>query len=284
MMKVSTIILTYNSASVIEQTILSCLKISSEIFIVDSYSSDDTLEICKKYTDKIYQRAFKNYSDQRNWAMRELQISGDYELHLDADERLSERLAAEITLEVLDKRDPVFDGFLIPRMVYFMNKRIKHGGYYPIYHMRLFKRGKGRVESRRYDQHFVVRGKIKRLKGYLIDFHAMSLEEWTTRHNKWSSEEAIEIVSPTIGAIKGHMFGNAIERRRYLREVFNKMPPFIAPFLLFVYRYFLRLGFLDGREGLIYCFLQTLWYRFLIDAKIYEKLNIQGVSQHTKNN
>mgnify|MGYP000520397153 CR=1 FL=1 len=267
---ISVIILTYNEEKNIEECLKSVYGFCEEIFIVDSYSTDRTLEIAKKYTDKIYQHEFEDYSSQRNWALNNLPIKTEWILNLDADHRVTKELIDELKKIFSRKIDDDVKGFLISRRTIFMGKWIKHGLHYPVYHAILFRKGFGRCEKRLYDQHFVVNGKLKKLKGDIIDIVADSIDKFISKHIKWAYLEAKEQISGKSSDIKPSLFGNPIQRRRFFRELYNKMPLFIRPFLYFIYRYFFRLGFLDGIEGLIFHFLHGLWYRFIVDVKIYE--------------
>lgn len=270
---ISVIILTYNEEKNIEKCLKSIFGWVSEIIIVDSYSTDKTIEIAKKYTDKIYQHSFENYGKQRNWAQEVLPIKHEWILHIDADERVTPELVEEIKNILKDVPQNV-NGFLIKERTFFMGRWIKHGGHYPVYHLRLFRMKKGRCEDRKYDQHFICEGKIFKLRNDILDENNINISEWINRHNRWSSaevEELLQISSENTNKIKVKYFGTPIERRRWMRaKVYNHFPLFIRAFLYFFYRYFLRLGFLDGKEGLIFHFLQGFWYKFLIDAKIYE--------------
>jgi len=270
MNNISAIILTFNSESTLAETLEKASQISDDIHIVDSFSTDCTLEIAKRFSVNIIQHEFKNYSDQRNWAIDNLPIKHPWELHLDSDEKMSDELVYEIKSLQLSTSD--VDGYFIPRFVRFMGRIIRHGGMSPTWHMRLFRHGKGRCESRKYDQHFYVNGKTKQLRHAMIDDNRMSLEEWIARHNRWASAEVEEInkkSNPMV--ISGKLGGNPIERKRFFKEGYYSLPLFIRPFLLFIYRYFFRLGLLDGKEGLVFFVLQTFWFRFLVDAKIFEK-------------
>jgi hypothetical protein len=143
---------------------------------------------------------------------------------------------------------------------------------YPIWHLRLFRRGKGRCEDRRYDQHFYVAGRTARLTQPMIDDIRMSLGEWTLRHARWAKAEVDEQLAPSAGAvIAGKVGSDPVQQKRALRGAYNRAPLFLRAFGLFFYRYVLRLGFLDGRRGLIFFVLQTFWFRFLIDAELYER-------------
>lgn len=271
MISISVIILTFNSEETIAATVQSACRISDDVHIVDSFSTDNTLKIAQSYGANIVQHEFENYGKQRNWAIDTLSLKYDWQLHLDADERLSDGLAEELNSLRSSFPDNIV-GYYIPRLVHFLGRPIRHGGMFPIWHMRLFRNGAGRCECRRYDQHFYVNGTTSRLTQPMIDDHRMSLTEWIARHNRWADAEADELLgSGKEGAIRGRMQGNPVERKRALRGFYYHMPLFIRPFLLFLYRYVFRLGFLDGREGLIFFVLQTFWFRFLVDAKLFEK-------------
>jgi glycosyltransferase involved in cell wall biosynthesis len=267
---ITVIILTYNEEKNIEECLKSIHGFFEEIFIVDSFSTDKTIEIAKKYTDKIYQHKFEDYSSQRNWALNNLPIRTEWVLNLDADHRVTKGLIDELK-EIFSKGlEKNFNGFLISRKTIFMGKWIKYGGHYPVYHAILFRKNSGRCEKRLYDQHFVVNGKLKKLKGDVIDIVADSIDKFISKHIKWAYLEAKEQMIKREKDIKPSLFGNPIQKRRFFREIYNKFPLFIRPFLYFIYRYFLRFGFLDGIEGLIFHFLHALWYRFIVDVKIYE--------------
>jgi glycosyltransferase involved in cell wall biosynthesis len=273
----SVIILTYNEEKNIEECLKSVYGWVDDILVVDSYSTDKTLEIARKYTDKIYQHPFENYARQRNWAQDNLPIKNEWAFHLDADERITPELSEELKRVFSNSIDDV-DGFLVSRRTVFMGRWIKHGGHYPAYHLRIFRKNLGRCEDRLYDQHFYVKGKIKTLKGDIIDTITSDLDRWISCHTRWATLEAHEVMNRNrdygIGdkgyVIKADRKGNPVEQRRWLRERYYRLPLFIRPFLYFIYRYFFRFGFLDGKEGLIFHFLQGFWYRFLVDVKIYK--------------
>lgn len=269
-MRPSVIILTFNSEASISETLQSITGLSDDIHIVDSHSKDRTVEIATGFGAHITEHPFENYGAQRNWAIDSLPVKYAWQLHLDADERLSPELQQEIA--VLSE-DTDLSGFYLPRLMLFLGRPIRHGGMFPTWHMRLFRTGVGRCEARKYDQHFyLTSGNSAQLKGRMIDDIRMSLSEWTFRHNRWSDAEVEEQgESAETGRIEGKFSGNPVERKRSLRKFYNDAPLFVRPFGLFFYRYFLRLGFLDGATGFIFFVLQTFWFRFLIDAKLYEK-------------
>jgi glycosyltransferase involved in cell wall biosynthesis len=271
-MSLSVIVLTFNSEATIGATLASARRVSDDVHVVDSGSQDRTLAIAAEHGAQITRHPFESYGAQRNWAIDSLPLRHAWELHLDADERLTEALIAAIAaLKARNFAGPAV-GYFIPRLVHFLGSPIRHGGMYPIWHMRLFQHGRGRCEARRYDQHFYVDGPTDRLPHPMIDDIRMPLGEWVIRHNRWADAEAEELVSGGSGAgVTPRLGGNPVERKRALRGSYNRLPLFFRAFLLFFYRYVLRLGFLDGRAGLIFFVLQTFWFRFLVDAKLHER-------------
>lgn len=269
-MRPSVIILTFNSEATLPQTLGSIRELTDDIHVVDSFSTDRTLEIARSFGSTVVQHPFTSYGAQRNWAIDHVAVRYVWQLHLDADERLTPELVKEITQ--IEEETPC-GGFLLPRMLVFLGRMLKHGGMSPTWHLRLFRNGQGRCEDRKYDQHFyLLEGNAVRLKGRMIDDMRMPLSEWTARHNRWSDAEVEQMLAKGEGeSIHPKLFGNAIERRRYLRRFYTGAPLFVRPFFLFTYRFVFRLGFMDGMPGFIFWVLQTFWFRFLVDAKIYEQ-------------
>lgn len=253
---VSVIILTYNEEPNLENCLKNIFNWAGEIFIVDSYSTDGTLEIAKKYDCQIVQHAFENQAVQFNWALDNLRINNKWVLRLDADEYMTDELKSEVAEKLKNTLENV-NGYCMKRRIYFMGSWIKHGGCYPVWSLRLFKKGKGRSELKKMDEHIVLSdGNAEKLENDFIDNNKKDLTWWTGKHNNYASREAADFLEGNFGIIK---------KREYYR-----LPIFFRAFLYFAYRYFIRLGFLDGKKGLIFHFLQGFWYRFLVDAKIYE--------------
>lgn len=269
---VTAIILTLNEEKNISECLRSIENLLDEILIIDSGSADSTIEIAKQFTDKVFFHTFENYAKQRNWALEKLPISNEWILNLDADHRVTAELIEEFRNLFAKGIPKDVSGFLISRRTIFMGKWIKHGGHYPTYHSNCFRRGFGNCEDKLYDQHFLVKGNLMKLKGDIIDIITDSLTNFTLRHNNWSTLEAVYQLTAknNTKVVNANFFGHTIQRRRGLKSFYEKFPLFIRPFLYFVQRYILRLGFLDGKEGLIFHFLQGFWFRFLIDAKVFE--------------
>ncbi|WP_232456872.1 glycosyltransferase family 2 protein [Pedobacter psychrophilus] len=261
-----------------ERNITSCLESLSnhfdEIFLVDSGSTDKTIEIANNYSVNIIEHPFENYSTQRNWAFENLPLRNQWILNMDADHRLTREIVIELQQKFQQDIPPSINGMLSSRKTLFMGKWIKYGGHYPTYHAVIFRKGKGSCEDKLYDQHFKVEGEVIKLKGDIIDLITESLSTFTLRHDKWSTLEALQQfnkIDKTQGTINGSLIdGNPIAKRRYYKNIYERFPLFVRPAVYFFIRYFLRLGFLDGKRGLIFHFLQCFWFRFLIDAKIYE--------------
>lgn len=270
-MTLSVVLLSFNSEATLGATLASAQLVSEDIHVVDSGSTDKTLAIAAGAGAHVVQHPFENYGRQRNWAIDNLPLKYGWQLHLDADERLTPELVERIN--GLKAGFPAgIDGYFIPRLTYFLGHPIRHGGMYPIWHMRLFRSGKGRCEDRKYDQHFRCDGPTAQIDAAMIDDVRMSLSEWTARHNRWADAEADELLNPSeAGVIAGRFAGDPVQRKRALRGGYNRAPRFLRAFGLFFYRYVLRLGFLDGMPGFIFFVLQTFWFRFLVDAKIYER-------------
>lgn len=272
---ISVIILTYNEEKNIEDCLKSVSGWVSEIFVVDSFSTDITIEICNRYTDKIVQHPFENQAKQFNWALNNLEIDSPWLMRLDADERVTPELRNELFEKLPFMKDEI-TGLYIKRRVYFMNRWIKHGGYYPTWLLRIWRNGKGYCEERWMDEHIkVTEGKCVFLENDIIDDNKNSLHWWIGKHNGYATREAIDILNIkyqflNYDEIEPKLFGTQPQRKRWLKLRYANAPLFGRSFLYFIWRYFLKLGFLDGYPGLIWHFLQGFWYRFLVDAKIYE--------------
>lgn len=274
---ISVIVLTYNEEANIGPCLDTIVGWAHEVFVVDSDSTDRTVEIATKYNAKIFQHPFETYSRKRNWAQANLPIAKEWVCHIDADERVSPAMVAELRKFFGSApRHERIRGLVVRRLIVFGGKHIKHGGIYPSYTCRIFKRQFGRCEDREYDQHFLVDGETLTLEVDLLEITATSLFLWTARHNQWAQLEARQLVSGSRErqpcSVHPNLFGTPIERRRWLRyRLYGNSPPFLRAFLYFIARYLFRGGFLDGVPGLIYHVLHGFWFRFYVDACCYEQ-------------
>lgn len=268
------VILTFNEELNIEACLDSVSGINADVFVVDSFSTDRTIEILEERNITYTQHAFKNYSAQRNWAHENLPFHNKWVMPLDAGERISAEMAAWLNKD-FNPADETIAGYMFSRRTIFFDQWIKRGGHYPNYHLRLFRIGNGRCEDKIYDQHFVTEGNVQSLPAGLdiIDTVTDNLKDFTISHARWAAFEAMELVlsKEDSGEVNSKLTGNPIEKRRWLKNnVFQKAPLFLRSFLYFLYRYFIRLGFLDGKKGLVFHFLQGFWFRFLVDAYVLE--------------
>nr|WP_255538452.1 glycosyltransferase family 2 protein [Polynucleobacter sp. P1-05-14] len=267
--------MTFNSVEIIRETVTQALKVSHNIFVVDSGSTDGTIEILYELGCHVAKREFLGYSSQRNWAINQVK-EFSWQLHLDADEVLDELGISQINL-ALQEMSP-HNAYMIKRRDYFMGKMLRFSGLNP-WHLRLFKTGFVCCENRLYDQHFVSDGSVGRLKGFMHDKNCLTLTEWVRRHNHWSTLEAQEILNECAdrpGILRARFWGDARERTRFFKKIYYKLPNTLRSFLYFFYRYFIALGFLDGATGFYFIFFQALWFRMLVDAKYREILDLKN--------
>jgi glycosyltransferase involved in cell wall biosynthesis len=269
---ISVIILTKDEELNLPHALQSVAHWVQKIFVVDSHSTDRTRAIAEEFGAEIVTHDFINQADQFNWALDTLTIDTEWILRLDADEVISESLWEEIAEEIKKVPEQV-TGFYLPRRVYFMGRWIKHGGYYPTYILRLFRKGKARSEERAMDEHIILLGgESRECTNDFKDDNHKNLHWWIQKHNNYALREAQAIIGGEgENALSSNLSGSQAERKRWLKlNIYNRLPLFVRPTLYFLYRYFILLGFLDGKEGAIFHFLQGFWYRFLVDAKVFE--------------
>jgi glycosyltransferase involved in cell wall biosynthesis len=267
---VSVLILTRNEEKNIAQALASVSGWARQVFVVDSFSTDSTLDIARGFDCHIVQHAFAGFSDQRNWALASLPIETPWILALDADEWLPEALKQEIEERLTS--DPVESAFAIRYRLIWMGRWIRHG-YYPTSLVRLFRRGAAFYDQRSCNEHALVNGRLGRLSHDFIHEDRKSLAEWIDKHNRYAAHEAAELLLERGAAdyLPARLTGSQAERKRWLRyKVWNRLPVILRPWLLFAYRYIYRMGFLDGREAFLFHFFQSLWFHTLIDARYLE--------------
>lgn len=276
MNNVSVLILTHNEERNIAKCVESLLPLTSDIYVVDSCSDDHTVEICQRYGVQVASRKWTTYADQFNWGLDHFDFQTEWIMRMDADEELTPELVIDLRSYLESPSDEV-SGIYLRRRVYFMGRWIKHGGYYPTWLLRVFRNGAGRCEALWMDEHIVLNsGHALRMHADIIDKNNKDLTFWTDKHNKYASREVLDVLakqnrSGDEGRIKAELGGSQAQSRRWMKDnVYARVPLFVRPLGYFLYRYFIRFGFLDGSEGLIFHFLQGFWYRFLVDAKLFE--------------
>ena len=264
---VSVIILTFNE----ELNIARCLNSLSQFderIIVDSGSTDSTLDIVgKSFPDvRIFSHDFEDFGAQRNWAIDETQPRHEWILFVDADEFMEQDLAEEID-EFVKKADE-FDGGFIAGRNYFLGKWLKRTTFFPSYQLRLLKRGKVRFKREGHGQREVTDGKTLYLKNsWYHDGFSQGVAHWIERHNRYSSAEVELVEQLRKEPLRlSHLFSlQPILRRRCLKRLASRIG--FRPLTRFFYTYFWRLGFLDGKAGLLFCML-----RFAHEIHIMVKL------------
>lgn len=274
MQEISVIILTYNEELHIERAILNAKKFASKIYVIDSYSTDRTVEIAKSLGTNVYQRAFLYQAEQFNWGLDNLPINTEWIFRIDADEYLSDELIEEVKTTIANsKPDDGINGYTVHRKMMFLGKHIKHG-IVPMIILRLFRKGHARVEDKMMDEHLMLTdGVVHELKYPLFDDNKKGLTAWTQKHNGYSTREAIDLLCTEYNIGNDNAINNTGAHSKKVRKQklrYAKLPLFWRAFAFFIFRYIFRLGFIDGKEGFLWHFLQGFWYRALADAKVYE--------------
>lgn len=274
-MKVVAVILTLNEEQHLRRCVESLLGLANEILVMDCYSTDKTLDIARDLGARVLQHTWVNHSAQFNYALSQLHEDVDWVLRIDADEYLTPALANEIRAEIASLPEDV-EGVYLPRRMKFLGRSIRHGGLFPVRVLRLFRYGCGKCENRWMDEHIRVAGQTVNFKHELIDDNLNSLSWWVQKHNNYASREVVDILNQEY-SVTGHdsvgslTSGSQASVKRWIKEnLYLRLPGGFRAFAYFLYRYFIRLGFLDGSEGTAFHVLQGFWYRFLVDAKLAE--------------
>ena len=240
-----------------ERNIVECLdsvRWADQLVVVDSGSTDRTVELARRFTSNVYSIEWEGYGHARNYALRH--AAGDWILWLDADERVPPDLAREIQ-DLVSRNDPVYSGYSVARRAYFLGKWIKHCGWYPSRVVRLFRRNQGTFSETRVHERLELQGTIGGLHHDLLHYTDPHLQQYLTKFNKYTTLAAQDMASNG--------------------KPFRLLDLLIRPPFLFVKMYFLRLGFLDGVHGFVLCVLSSA-YVFSKYAKLWELH--RNVSQH----
>ncbi len=276
---ITVIALTWNDEVQIENLLKSIHGWADQIIVIDSESNDATHEICLKYHVEFYTNKFVNQAIQFNWALDNVKINNEWVLRLDSDECLSSELKQEISESIQDPNYKSVSAYSINRKIIFMGTWLRYGRVYPQYLVRLFRFGCARYEERT-EEHMIVVGQTRRLQNtFYEDNKKNNLRYFMDKHLSTAEGEVAEETAQRnlIDGVAPKMFGSKEERTRWLKiNVYYRVPLFLRSFLYFLSRYILFLGFLDGKAGLIFNVLQGFWYRFYIDARLYEDHKLRG--------
>ena len=275
MLDLTVIILTYNEEIHIRRCLENVCPIAKKVIVVDSPSSDRTVQICQEFdnVEVVVHKYPGNQAEQFNWALDNLKIETEWILRLDADEYLTPELVEELK-EKLPRMDEGVSALSLSRARAYFGKVLHHGIVNGIWITRIFRIGKARYEKRLMDEHLSVEGEIVRMEHQFVDDNRMTIGQFTIKHEGYASREATLLLdaeyhlTDTSAMPKDH--GEEVEKKRAQKERYARMPLFWRAFAYFIYRYIIKLGFLDGKEGFLWDFLQGWWYRTLVDAKIFE--------------
>lgn len=274
-MTLTVVILTKNEERHIARAIASVAQIADRIVVVDSGSTDSTVELARDGGADVLVHPFVTHAQQFNWALVQLPVDTDWVFRLDADEVVSDALASEIKAR-LSRLSTSVAGIYISRRMTFLGRPIKWGGVFPVRVLRLFRHGRGRCENRWMDEHILVEGETVGFDGEIVDDNLNSLTWWTEKHNAYASREVVDLLNleygfmahETVADLRG---GQQAGVKRWVKEkVYARLPGGVRAFAYFLYRYVIRLGFLDGKEGTAFHVLQGFWYRYFVDMKLYE--------------
>tara|TARA_R110002126_G_scaffold90468_1_gene215635 strand:- start:9718 stop:10623 length:906 start_codon:yes stop_codon:yes gene_type:complete len=277
MPSISTIILTYNEEKHIERCINNTLRFSETVYLVDSFSTDRTVEIAKSLGAHVFQNVWKNnHAIQFNWGLENLPIKTDWVFRLDADEYLTDSLIDEINHKIPHLESDI-TGVVFERKMYFLDKLMTKG-MIQMNMLRLFRNKHAICENRWMDEHIVLtKGESILFEGYFVDHNLNPLGWWIDKHNNYATREAVELLNIQYNFIprdedlgKSHLMSADAQSKREKKKKYAEMPLFWRSFIYFIYRYFFKMGFLQGKEGFLWHFLQGWWYRTLVDAKVFE--------------
>lgn len=266
----TTVVLTFNEERHLERCLRSVAAISQRIVVIDSFSTDRTTEIARACHAEVYQHPFTNQANQFNWALQHCGVKDGWVLRLDADETVDATLATAIARVTATASQGVH-GYSMVRRIVFMQRELRHGGLGAIRVVRLFAVGHGRSESRWMDEHILVDGAVHPLPGRIVDHNLNSMSWWIGKHNGYASREVLDLLSARPDHDPSRqLHGTARLKRRLKHRLFYRLPGLWGPLLYFLARYFLLLGFLDGRAGLHFHFHQGFWYRVLVLSRLHE--------------
>lgn len=290
------IILTKDEEKHIERCLNSLKDVCDEIVVVDCFSTDRTVEIAELLGARVVKHAWKNYATQFNYGVHECGIKSDWIWRIDADEFIEEKLGEAVKTAINEHAEDDVNGIYVRKRIDFMGKPLMHGGWYPSYHLKVWRRGHGECENRWMDEHIkLFDGTTMTIEtGDQVDANLNDLTWWTGKHNGYATREVVDMLTMEYGLqneseVEPKLFGTEEQRKRWLKLKYIKAPLFVRPFINFNIRYVLKAGFLDGKEGFIWHFLQGFWYRYLVDAKIYELKKSFGfddekIKQYLKDN
>ncbi len=290
----TTIILTYNEELHIRRCLENVCPISKKVYVIDSPSTDSTVDICKEFpnVEVVVHKYPGNQAAQYNWAIDNIKIDTEWTLRIDADEYLLPELVKEIE-DKLPSLPKEITGIEFKRRHIFMGKWVKHG-IYPVVMMRMCRTGCGRYADRIMDEHMVLtQGKSVVFENDFCDHSLINVSDYCRKHLDYAQREAAVVLDETYGLSKDDIvkgmsdlredesLGKEAEKKHKKKNKYNSLPLFWRSFAYFIFRYVLKGGFIDGKEGFVFAFIQGWWFRTMVDVKIleaYKSLEKNGYS------
>jgi glycosyltransferase involved in cell wall biosynthesis len=270
--RIEVMIPTFNEASHISEAVKNALQIGP-VLVLDSFSTDGTQQLAREAGATVIEHPFENYSRQKNWGLDNLPFQGDWVFILDADERITPPLREELLRVVRTPGSAA--GYYVNRVVIFMGRQIRHGGLFPSWNLRFFKRGACRYEDRSVHEHMLCNGPTDYLKHLMLHIRRESISQYIAKHIRYADMESGEWLKYTLGrgggASPGRLFSKSLRYRQWIkREIWPRLP--FKPLIRFVYMYFAKLGFLDGRAGWhLACLMAS--YEYMIGLLYRDKLD-----------
>ena len=278
MLDITTIILTYNEEIHIKRCLDIICPVAKDVFVIDCFSKDRTVEIAQSYANvHVLQHEWPvtKHAGQFNWALENVPITTKWVMRLDADEYPLPDLIEEMQAKIPSLGDDI-TGIVLRRRHIFMGKWVKRG-VYPIKLIRIFRYGKAMCEQRFMDEHIqLLEGQYVEFEHDFCDENIHDISRYCHKHVEYAAREAVDLLdieldlTGTATADRDRHICTQSEKKRRLKYSYAKKPLFWRSFAYFIYRYFLRGGFLDGKEGFLFAFIQGWWYRTLVDIKILE--------------
>ncbi|MCX6585598.1 MAG: glycosyltransferase family 2 protein [Acidobacteria bacterium] len=278
---IGVIILTKNEGIHIERAIRSIVEQRVRVLVIDSGSTDATRELAVALGATVIERPFRNYADQFQFGIDNFPWEVDWLVRLDADEFVEPGFVSELVSRIRECDSDV-TAFVVKRKMYFLGRWIRYGGMHPLWMLRVWRQGMGRIEGRWMDEHILVReGTVARLQSSIVDDNRKGLGFFVEKHVGYSEREARDLGVQSTRTTDVGLVGQALMKRR-LKGVYAGCPLLFRAFAFWAVRYFILFGFLDGYPGLIYHFLQCCWYRFLVDARLFEVAQVSATLQDSR--
>jgi glycosyltransferase involved in cell wall biosynthesis len=283
MVDATAIIMTKNE----EMNIVDCLKsmqgFAKRCVVIDCGSTDKTIELAKQYGADVYFHEFEYYARQFNWGIDNCDIDTEWIIRLDADERFPEKLNREIESIIVEYKNRPMNGITIEADLFFLDRCMKHG-IRNKRKMMMFKKDYGRIEDRRRDAHSVItEGFNVSTKNRFIHYDFKNINDYIKKYNWYATREMQDYIDFTNSQSASiNTDAEIMKQRKKKFGMYYKAPKFVRAWLWFLYNFIFRGGFLDGKEGLVFCFLECYWYRFTVDAKIYEYEKTGGEFERLK--